>query len=388
MRLLSLLLLCLPLLTAQTASLTPQEISDGWIMLYDGESLFGWSPEGEARWNVAGGVLKAEGESGWLRSNSPFADFELACEFRAPKGANSGIFIRSAKEGAPHETGYEVQIWDKNPRFPTGSLVNHIRSKKPKFKANEWNTMVIRAEGSHFTVTLNGKPILDGRDQKSAIGYVGLQHNKGQEIVFRSLKLKPLGLAPIFNGKDLSGWREVVPTKPAKEPAVWTVKDGAIHVEHGGGQLETEGTYGDFLLQMDIRTNPKDANHHPNSGVFFRGDANGYWTGYESQIRNEYKDGDRTQPVDFGTGAIYNRIAARRVVADDGKYFTKTILANGLHLSVWVNGFQVTDWDDPRPVGENARKTARLTPGTISLQAHDPTTNLDFRNIRIAKLPK
>ena len=387
MRLLSVLLLFCSLLSAQTA-LTPSEISEGWILLFDGETLFGWTPVGDAKWQAAGGALVPEGESGWLRANPPFADFVLSCEFRTAADGNSGVFIRSAKEGAPHETGYEVQIWQEHPKFKTGSLVNHIAAKNTKLNADAWNTMVIRAEGERFVVQVNGQEVLDGRDAKSRIGHIGLQYNKDKKIEFRNIKLRPLGLAPIFNGKDLSGWRVVQPPNQPKEPAEWTVKDGAIHVEKGGGQLETEGTYDDFVMQMEIRTNPKDAEHHPNSGVFFRGDANGYWTGYESQIRNEYKGGDRTQPVDFGTGAIYNRVAARRVVANDGEYFTKTIVARGRQMGVWVNGYAVTSWEDDRPEGTNARQAARLTAGTISLQAHDPTTNLDFRNIRIARLGK
>ena len=379
MRLLSVLLLFCSLLSAQTA-LTPSEISEGWILLFDGETLFGWTPVGDAKWQAAGGALVPEGESGWLRANTPFADFVLSCEFRTAADGNSGVFIRSAKEGAPHETGYEVQIWQEHPKFKTGSLVNHIAAKNTKLNADAWNTMVIRAEGERFVVQVNGQEVLDGRDAKSRIGHIGLQYNKDKKIEFRNIKLRPLGLAPIFNGKDLRGWRVVQPPQPPKEPAAWTVK--------GGGQLETEGTYDDFVMQMDIRTNPKDAEHHPNSGVFFRGDANGYWTGYESQIRNEYKGGDRTQPVDFGTGAIYNRVAARRVVANDGEYFTKTIVARGRQMGVWVNGYAVTSWEDDRPEGTNARQAARLTAGTISLQAHDPTTNLDFRNIRIARLGK
>ncbi|HSB13016.1 MAG TPA: DUF1080 domain-containing protein [Bryobacteraceae bacterium] len=387
MRLLSVLVLFCSLLSAQTA-LTPSEISAGWILLFDGQTLFGWTPVGDAKWHAAGGVLVPEGESGWLRANTPFADFVLSCEFRTAADGNSGVFIRSAKEGAPHETGYEVQIWQQHPKFTTGSLVNHIAAKKAELKADAWNTMVIRAEGERFVVQVNGQKVLDGRDAKSRIGHIGLQYNKDKKIEFRNIKLRPLGLAPIFNGKDLSGWRVVQPPQPPKEPAEWTVKDGAIHVEKGGGQLETEGMYDDFVMQMDIRTNPKDAEHHPNSGVFFRGDANGYWTGYESQIRNEYKGGDRTQPVDFGTGAIYNRVAARKVVANDGEYFTKTIVARGRQMGVWVNGYAVTSWEDDRPEGMNARQAARLTAGTISLQAHDPTTNLDFRNIRLVRLPR
>ena len=32
------------------------------------------------------------------------------------------------------------------------------------------------------------------------------------------------------------------------------------------------------------------------------------------------------------------------------------------------------------------QRQARLTPGVISLQAHDPTTNLDFKDIRAAEM--
>jgi hypothetical protein len=380
--------LCLGFLVCASllAELPLKEAADGWIQLFDGESLFGWTAEGAAQWKVAGGVLTFDaGQQGWLRSDSVFADYILKMDFRTRKGGNSGVFVRSARTGLPHETGYEVQIWDDNPKFPTGSLVNHVPAKKAAIKADQWNAYEIRIEGDRFQVTLNGKKILDAHDAKSKAGHIGLQANK-DKIEFRNIKLKPLGLKPLFNGKDLSGWKVIQPPKPPKEPAEWTAKDGAIHVVKGGGQLETEGVYANFVLQLDVRTNPRDAQHHPNSGVFLRGEPNTYWNGYEVQIRNEYKDGDRTQPVDWGTGAIYNRVATRKVVSDDGVFYAKTIIANGKHFSVWLNGYPVTDWDDPRPEG-NGRQNARLTPGTISLQGHDPTTNLDFKNIRLAALP-
>ncbi len=370
------------------AQLPPQEASEGWIQLFDGETSFGWTAEGSAVWQANQGALRVDdGQVGWLRTNSPFADFILKLEFRTKAGGNSGIFIRSAAAGEPHQTGYEVQIWDNSPGFPTGSLVNHVRARRARLKPDHWHAYEIQALGDRITVKLDGREILNTRDPKSRAGHIGLQANKDR-IEFRNIKLKPLAMKPLFNGSDLSGWKIVQPPKPPKAPAVWTVKDGMINVIQGGGQLETESTFADFILQMDIRTNPRDANHHPNSGVFFRGDPGAYWSGYESQIRNEYKDGDRTQPVDWGTGAIYRRVAARRVIPNDGEFFTKTIVASGRRLAVWVNGYPVTDWEDPRPEGNNARENARLTAGTISLQAHDPTTNLDFRNIRIAELPR
>jgi hypothetical protein len=47
----------------------------------------------------------------------------------------------------------------------------------------------------------------------------------------------------------------------------------------------------------------------------------------------------------------------------------------------------VADWTDARPANENPRQGKRLAAGTITLQGHDPTTNLLFRNLRIAELP-
>jgi hypothetical protein len=382
-----LLLLCALTLTAQPNTLTPQEAAEGWILLFDGESMFGWTPVADAKWKAADGAIVSDGGTyGWLRSNSQFADYILRLEFRTREDGNSGIFLRSATEGQPHVTGYELQIWSKNEKFPTGSLVNHHAAKGAAFKGDVWNSYEVQVTGDHWVVVLNGTKVLDVRDGKSKAGHIGFQFNK-DKIEYRNIKLKPLGLQSIFNGKDLTGWRRV--DRPnVKEPPVWTVKDGMIHVEKGPGQIETERVWDDFVFQIAIRANAQNANHHPNSGVFFRGDKDVFWSGYESQIRNEYKDGDRNAPVDFGTGGIYRNQATRRVVANDNEFFTKTIVARGRHMAVWINGFPVSDFEDTNPEGADVRKQARLAAGTFSLQAHDPTTNLDFKDIRVAAIPK
>ena len=67
-----------------------------------------------------------------------------------------------------------------------------------------------------------------------------------------------------------------------------------------------------------------------NSGIFFRNIPGEFWQGYESQIQNGYF-GDRTKPVDFGTGAFYRRQKARKVVSDDFKWFHKTLVVAGDH---------------------------------------------------------
>ena len=108
--------------------------------------------------------------------------------------------------------------------------------------------------------------------------------------------------------------------------------------------------------------------------------------GYESQIHNGLKDGDPEQPADFGTGAIFRRQPARRIVARDREWFTQTLIATGPHFATWVNGYQVCDWTDSRPPHENPRNGLRLDGGTLILQGHDPSTDLLFRNLEAAEL--
>ena len=63
-----------------------------------------------------------------------------------------------------------------------------------------------------------------------------------------------------------------------------------------------------------------------------------------------------------------------------------TVIATGPHIATWVNGHQLTDWTDTRPPHDNPRQGLRTKPGTIQLQAHDPGSNLEFKNIRVGDL--
>ena len=63
--------------------------------LFDGETLFGWEASSEADWAVKDGTIAvSSGKQGLLCTTSPFLDYELHVEFKAPQETNSGIFLR------------------------------------------------------------------------------------------------------------------------------------------------------------------------------------------------------------------------------------------------------------------------------------------------------
>jgi hypothetical protein len=361
-------------------SLTDDEIREGWILLFDGETTFGWHPNSSANWKVVNGAIcVSEGEPGLLLTTSEFGDFVLQLEFRAPAETNSGVFLRTVdKPSDPAVDCYELNIaTEAVSPFPTGSFVKRQKGIVPAASAG-WQRYEVTAEGGRFIVKWNGKLLLDFTDPKPIPrGRIGLQFNSGP-VEFRNIKLKPLGLKSLFNGKDLAGWKAY----PGKN-SEFTVIDGEIDVKNGPGALESELQFGDFILQLEAKTNGRGLN----SGIFFRSIPGEYTNGYESQIQNGYQDGDRAKPADCGTGGIFRRQNARKVVADDFQWFTKTIIADGPHLAVWVNGIQVSDWTDDRKPNANPRKGYRGAPGTLQLQGHDPTTDLRFRNLRGLELP-
>jgi hypothetical protein len=405
-------------------TLTPEEVADGWILLFDGETKFGWKAENpafESMWMVEDGCLTSDDKAGFnhIRTNATFSDFILKLEFRVNKKGNSGIFFRGATGGKNFVnagllgmviSGYEAQVDDNDPRgllYQTGGLYDVAPAQKLIKGEDTWRQYEIMADGDHIVTKINGEVICDTMQTKFRIGHIGLQqHNPGSKIEYRNIKLKPLGLKSTFNGKDLSGWKVLHrDPSPDKLEAAWTVKDGLLHVEvpprdgvkqGGQGQLETESEYKDFILQMDVRVNGENFN----SGVFFRtihpspGET---WIGVESQIRNQWLGkklvdgkwiGDRTRPIDMGTGGIYAfKHSTRKVTTDDNVFFKKTILVHDRYYGVWLDGYQVTDVFDTRAENPNPREGYYAGAGTIALQSHDPTTNLDFKDIQIAEAP-
>ncbi|MEX0818769.1 MAG: DUF1080 domain-containing protein, partial [Pirellulaceae bacterium] len=363
-----------PPVTEAPRPLTDEELAQGWIALFDGETLFGWTPATEANWRVENdAIVVDQGEQGLLCTTAQFSDYVLHVEFRSAPGTNSGIFLHTPlKPKDPAVDCYELNIADSDNPFPSGSLVK--RSKAPgNFDSNDWQTYDITVSGDKVTVNLDGTQVLEYVDPRPLRrGHIGLQLNQGQ-VEFRNIKLKPLNTTSLFTGTDLTGWK----TYPEMASKFTVTSKGWLNVKDGRGQLETEGSYGDFVLQVECITHAEQLN----SGFFFRCIPGSTMNGYESQIHNGFKNGDRRQPVDCGTGGIFRRVDARLVVANDLEWFHKTVIADGSHIATWVNGYQVVDWVDDRAPHENPRQGLRLEPGTIMIQGHDPTTDISFRNI-------
>jgi hypothetical protein len=361
--------------------LTAEEIKQGWISLFDGKSLFGWDVPTVSNWHVEGDAIVVDsGEKSLLLTPYDLDDFELRCDFHLSAGGNSGLFLRTALNAAnPATDTYELNICDSHPTHKTGSLVaRHIAENVPAVEG-AWHSFRVLCEGPRIQVWLDAQQIVDFTDTSEAVrltGRLGLQMNQGR-AAYRNVCVRPLKFRPLLNGQDTTGWRAVPGSK-----SEFAVKEGLLHVSNGPGFLETEETFSDFAMKVEARINGDGLN----SGVFFRaqpGTEAAPSHGYEMQLHNGIKDGDRSKPADSGTGAIFRRVAARYVPANDREFLTAVLIAQGDRFASWVNGYQVVNWQDTREPNPNPRAGKRLEAGHLSLQGHDPTTDLDFKAVDV-----
>ncbi len=418
--------------------LTVEETAEGWISLFDGHSLFGWeSNDKGVNWSVADGSITADaGPKGLLLTYTPFADYQFRCDFQMAPEGNSGVFLRStATPKDVQKDCYEINIVDEHPAgFLTGAIVGLQKTAQPIKGSGGWHTFLLTANGTKITVALDGKEVAaydDTRPEARRTGFIGLQKNEGK-IEFKNIALKPLNQKPLFNGKDLAGWR-VVPGSKGE----FTFEEGTIHVKGGEGFLESETQHKDFVLQAQAKTNPhlyglsyetildeaKKKGVLPdhsilkgtNTGIFLRaetGTEKAKSNGYEVQIENGFGEGPdipdnfpfpnesatdeclrdvmirfRGPPTNAGTGAIFRRVNARRVVSTDARWCTMTLIASGPRISTFVDGYAVVHWEDTRKPDPNPRKGQRLDAGHFSLQGHDPTTDASFRAFTVSDQP-
>lgn len=176
-----------------TLALTNPGTAAEWKTLFDGKTLSGWQPTSEANWRVEDGAIVVDsGKRGFLIHEDTYRNYELTVEFKAAKGANSGVFLNT-KRGKLKltEDCYELNIAPPENPFPTGSLVARAKFEGAG-ETDAWRRFDVRVRNGRVTVKLDGKQIMDYRGEKPATGnLLGLQLNEGR-VSFRNIRVRKL----------------------------------------------------------------------------------------------------------------------------------------------------------------------------------------------------
>lgn len=192
----------------------------------------------------------------------------------------------------------------------------------------------------------------------------------------------------LFNGKDLTGWKQV-------GPGHFEVADGMLKTIGGMGLLYYTGGK---ISNSVIRVVFKVTQANDNSGVFIRIpiEPREEWMpvnyGYEVQIDNhpETSKEDDTHI----TGTLYS---LTKPLAKPGKpgpeWNTMEITLDGPHTVVMVNGEKVTDYTEGDPVPEmkfnfEPQRGRRPDCGYFGLQNHSKHDVVFFKTVEVMPLKK
>lgn len=371
---------------------------DGFQPLFDGESLEGWHTRPGGKWEVQDGMIvgtspASEKKHGLLVSDKQYSDFTVRFKFRVIEG-NSGFYFRSEPVDGPVGVhGFQAEVdnstsvgglYETGGRAwvaqPDEALIERI------YKPGEWNEMSVTAIGQDVTVRLNGEQTVQLEDdpgRKRGVFALQLHGGMDMEVMFKDLEVRreseavseAEGFKPMFNGKDLTGWRTT---------GNWKVKEGGVvTLEPRPGEqgwkrydayLTTERKYKDFVLDLEFKINEGG-----NSGVFLRvrDPLDQVKTGFEVQILDTH---GKENPTAHDCGGVISAQAPSKNMAKPaGQWNHYTITCVGSHLEVVFNGEKVIDMD----LSQSPLKD-RPMEGYIGFQ--DEAKRVWYRNVRIKEL--
>jgi hypothetical protein len=188
--------------------LIEQPIKQKEKSLFNGKNLDGWKVHGTEKWYVENGELVCESgpdkEYGYLATDKHYKDFDLTLEFKQEADGNSGVFFRSTIDGTKI-SGWQVEVAPSGndtggiyESYGRGWLEKIPDEKENILKEGKWNKMRIRVVGDQVTTWLNGKQMVDLKDEKigKGNGSIALQIHDGGgiKVRWRNLKIKELNV--------------------------------------------------------------------------------------------------------------------------------------------------------------------------------------------------
>lgn len=204
-------------LNTRAAELSKEEQADGFVSIFNGESLDGWIGDTEGYKVENGALVCIKEKGGNVFTENEYPNFVLRFDFKLEPAANNGLGIRApTDQGDVAYSGMELQILDDGheeykdirPYQAHGSVYGIVPAKRGHLKpTGEWNEQEVVCDGRHIKVTLNGHVIVDADlDEATKNGTMDGQKHPGVEretghigflghgarVEFKNLRVKEL----------------------------------------------------------------------------------------------------------------------------------------------------------------------------------------------------
>ncbi len=189
--------------------------------IFNGADLTGWWTPGDlSKWRVEDGqIVRTERAGDYLRTEKEYGNFTVSLEYQMRKGTNSGLGLRTPRNGWPSSDGMELQMLDR-PGLGKGghmSIYGNLPPVAIADQSEQWNRLVVKAEGYMITAWENGELVQHYNTEhhpelrhRNLRGWLGFQDH-GNWTRFRNIRLLE---AP--EGTGLDAWRQPPPKQAAR----------------------------------------------------------------------------------------------------------------------------------------------------------------------------
>jgi hypothetical protein len=191
--------------------------------MFNGKDLTGWWTKGDiTKWRVRNGRVELTGRAGdYLRAEKPYANFTWSFEIRMQQRANSGLSVRTPRDGWPTADGMELQLLDRPYHAevsdePYMAVYGHVPPLGRADKSEKWNRIVVKADGWMISAWVNGELVQQVNTffhpelkHRHLTGWLGFQDH-GSWIRVRNVRILE---AP--DGPGLAAWYRPRPPQGA-----------------------------------------------------------------------------------------------------------------------------------------------------------------------------
>ena len=358
------------------------------LTLFNGISLLGWTPHGS--WTGSGGILSTSGSvNRSILTAVPFEDYSLSFDYNESAPMNARLRLWAPREGAG---GVYVDLDGTGQAAGVGGIEGVSKSRLAAFDTG-WHHVQVEASHGQLTIHVDGQLGGTSPSGNARAGYLGWEVAGNGSFQVRNVKLVLAGLAPIFNGTDLSSWKSVAHSPKSKggvghdvaktftfglgggsvkpHAAKWNVQGGAIHGEDGPGGLEYGTPIDDAIFQLTATVRGQVKPDH--------------FTALNLRDTSGQLDGGYAVGIGAYSGTVED--LAKHAPAPNGAV-DETVVIAGRTIAMWVAGNLYNVYTDSRPESARVAQGARDAAGTVTFVLPGDGVKVDVQRVMMTALPK
>ena len=168
-------------------------IADGWLPLFNGQTIDDWTVHEGGDWAVQGGVVSGAGDENYnylIKSELPYSAFTFTLEVKLGEGTTGVILGNNFHGEYPYYYLIDLardQVTLR--RSYSATRITTLKESQPHVPEGQWLPVTVQVVANRLKVWVNGQPVLDEPEDKDRYSLFGVYLYQGK-AQFRDMRLR------------------------------------------------------------------------------------------------------------------------------------------------------------------------------------------------------